>query len=270
MKYMMSCRQPLVQLAKADEIKVDYKDRERIYDMIDTITSEDSKIDAPLYIYIPKNQLVDWDELERFSKTYKITIGVEDAFMIPEVKDKGYRVFWSYPATTFYEVNGLVALGVHEILLDAPLYFNLPKVAKLCEGMVEIRLVANKCFNNYMPRENGICGTYIRPEDVEFYEQYVSHLEFDTDTLTKELRLIDIYKKGVWPGNLNLLLTNLKVNVDNRGFNEEGFAARRSECGQRCQETGTCHFCPTLFNFINTIDKNKDYLTETYGLNIEN
>lgn len=267
MKYMMSIRQPLVTLHQADEIRVDYKDRERLYDLM----AEEPPIEGNLYIYIPKDQVIDWDELNKFRQAFTkstITLGFEDAYSIIEGKNHEYRSFWSYPATTFYEARGLIALGVHELLIDAPLYFSLPKVKALCEGAVELRIVANKCFNNYMPRENGICGTYLRPEDVDVYSEYIDHIEFVTDSLKKELTLIDIYKnKKRWPGNLNLLLTNLKVNIDNRGF-DENFAKRRIECGQVCQMDGRCHYCPTQFTMINTIDKNKEYLTETYGFEL--
>lgn len=266
MKYMMSIRQPLVKLHEADEIKVDYKDRERLYDLM----ADEPLITADIYIYIPRDQLIDWDELNRFKEAFtnsEIKLGFEDAYSIVDGKNYGYKCFWSYPATTFYEVRGLIALGVHEILLDAPLFFNLEKVKALCENIVELRIVANKCFNNYMPRETGVCGTYVRPEDVETYSQYIDHIEFITDTLKKELTLIDIYKnKKKWPGNLNLLLTNLKVNVDNRGFDED-FAKRRMNCGQVCQIDNRCHYCSSQFLLINTIDKNKDYLNETYELN---
>ena len=127
-----------------------------------------------------------------------------------------------------------------QILLDAPLYFNLPKVKKLCGENVEIRLCANKCLNNHLPHEHGICGTYIRPEDIDEYAKYVDHIEFNTETLSQELTLINIYQnKKEWPGNLNLLLNNLHANVDNRGldflFNarddDKYFAHKRISCG---------------------------------------
>ena len=84
-----------------------------------------------------------------------------------------------------------------------------------------------------MPRnpKTGIYGPYIRPEDVDFYEKYIDHIEFITKSLEKELTLIKVYKEDKqWPGNLNLLLDNLGENVDNRGFDAR-FAKNRTTCG---------------------------------------
>ena len=149
--------------------------------------------------------------------------------MIEVAKQYGYKAFWSYPVTSYWELRGLLDLGVCQVLLAAPLYFDLPQVKKAC-GEVEIRLVVNKCVNGYMKRKNGICGTYVRPEDVELYSEYVDHMEFDTDgNLQKEMALLRVYKEGHWPGNLNILLTYLGENVDNRGFDED-FAKNRLDC----------------------------------------
>lgn len=259
----MSIRQPLSKLKKADEIKVDYKDIKRLYDLI-----EEKILNPIIYIYISKDEKVDWEEIETFKGIFNIKIAVEDAFKFQEIKDLNYFVFWSYPITSYWELNGIIELGACEVLIDAPLFFDLKKVKTICEkNNVEIRVVANQCFNSYMPRnpKTGIYGPYIRPEDVDFYERYIDHIEFITKSLEKELTLIKVYKQDkTWPGNLNLLLDNLGENVDNRGFDAR-FAKNRTTCGQRCQIDNSCHFCHMMFNYINTVDKNRTYLNETYG-----
>jgi len=105
-------------------------------------------------------------------------------------------------------------------------------------------MVVNKCMNGYMKRRDGVCGPYIRPEDIDTYAEFIEHFEFDADnSLQKEHTLYHVYAENKnWPGNLNLLLTYLNMDVDNRGFEvipvEEGdtkiFAHRRVNCGQRC------------------------------------
>ena len=66
-----------------------------------------------------------------------------------------------------------------------------------------------------------------------------------------------IDQKKEWKGNLNLILTNLKYDVDNRGIPKE-FAAARTQCRQNCQRGGACHFCYTSMNFSRALDKAKD------------
>ena len=258
MKFMLSCRQTLVELKDADEIRVDYKDIGRLADLV----TDKWHCDKEVYVYLPKDMVIDWDNLKVYKEVLSLHLGVEDTGLIPMARERGYKVFWSYPASSYWELRGLLALGVDEVLIDAPLFFDLPKVKQAC-GEVEIRLVVNKCYNNYMQRENGICGTYVRPEDVDAYAEYVDHMEFDADgDDRKELALFKIYKNDKkWPGNLNILLTGLGVNVDNRGFDED-FAKNRISCYQVCQRDERCHYCQSQFKLITIMLKHKEELKE--------
>lgn len=264
MKFMISSRHPLELLKQAEEIRVNYIDKERLKDFV----SPQWTCAAEINLYVPQNQLIDWSMLDMYKGTLNIVLAVEDASQIENAKQNGYKVFWSYPASSFWELRGLIDLGVDEVLLDAPLYFDLPRVKSIC-GEKEIRLQVNKCINGYMKRKNGICGTYVRPEDVEVYEQYVTHMEFDAESLTQERTLYKIYKEQKhWPGNLNMLLTYLGMSVDNRGFeiiptvgdNPKSFARRRISCEQKCQRNPSqCNFCEETFKFIRTLDlKNEE------------
>ena len=265
MKYMVSCRQPLVFLKNAKEIRVNYVDIERLVDF----ATEDWVCQADIVIYIPRHTEIDWKKITVYKDILNILFSVEDTELIPAIKELGYKVFWTFPASTYWELQGLLDLGVDQVLLDAPLYFDLPNVKRLC-GDTEIRLVANKCINNYMKRKDGICGTYIRPEDIEVYEPFVSHIEFDSDnSLQKENTLYHVYAENKqWPGNLDILLTHLNREVDNRGFevvpsnenDEKAFAHRRLTCKQQCQSGGRCNYCYQIFDFINAIDKHSDEL----------
>lgn len=263
MKYMMSCRQTLVELAKADEIKMDYKDIDRIRDFI----SEDWTCTADIVIYVPKEDQnnVDWDMLQSYKEILSITIAIEDTFFAPVVIEHGFKWFWSYPASTFWELRGLLNLGVSQVLIDAPIFFELPQVHEWCkEKQVEVRVVANQCYNKYMPREEktGVYGVYIRPEDIPYYEPYVQHIEFETDGLTQERAYIRIYKKQqLWPGNLKILIPKLGIDVDNRGYDAD-FGKRRLSCRQRCQQRGRCRYCLTQVELINAIQNNIDWIKE--------
>lgn len=134
------------------------------------------------------------------------------------------------------------------------------KVAAICGPEVEIRCQANQCYNKYLPCENGICGTYIRPEDMDLYEPFIQHIFFITDELQKERTLIKIYKEKKWPGNLNLLLNNLNYDIDNRAFDDR-FVLHRLNCHHKCQEN-RCNFCRNYFDLITSIDRNQDWLRE--------
>lgn len=252
MKYCLSMRQPTMILKEADEIKCDYKDIDGIFNIIEELA------DKKFIIRIPSGVIdIDWDKIVGFSAKAKIVIAL--AAMLPEniqqCKDHNLDFYWAYPITTYEELNALSTLGVCEAYIGGPLYFDLKQVAKI--GL-PIRLVANVCFDNYIPRHDGIRGTYIRPEDVDAYGKYVDTIEFIADNTTKEATLFKVYSKDKsWPGNLKLLLTNFNVNIDNRIVPAE-FAEARMQCRQNCMRTGSCHFCTSVMNYLKTLDKIKD------------
>ncbi len=245
-------------MAKADEIKFDYKDKNRIYDLIE----ENEIINSHIYIYVPKEEEIDWNFFNSLKESFNFTFIVENIDTITAVREQNYRVFWAFPIYTYVELRGLITMGVSEVLLDAPLYFDLPQVKEVC-GDVEIRLIANQCMNSNIPQQFPERGTYIRPEDIKIYEKYVSHIEFKTDSLTKEKTLIEIYKSGVWNGNLNLLLNDLHFNIDNRLFDVD-FANRRIKCRHRCYRDDSCHLCSSQFMTYEAIRKNKDWLEQQF------
>ncbi len=230
---------------------IDYIDVNIMYDLIKDYPNK------KFVIRIPRGADVIWDELRVFNDKCNLTLAIEDLHITKQCKHDRFKFFWAYPITSYYELQGILKLGASEVLLGAPLYFDLT-LKELQD--VKVRLIANLCYDDYIPRENGIYGTYVRPEDVATYEPYVDTLEFRTDGLTQEATLLEIYKRGTWGGNLNRLLTNLNCDVDNRAIPDE-FAPARIQCRQNCMRTGGCHFCETAIKFTKTLSKYKKELS---------
>jgi hypothetical protein len=252
-KYSVSIRQPNKIKKLADEIMVNYNDMSAIYDLLIEIP------DKEIVLKLNRSDAIEWKKIQDLNEVCNLTLALEDLRMIPMCKDMKY--YWSYPITSFYELNGVIDMGVSQVLIGGSLYFDLISVAK---KNIPIRVVANMCFDNYIPREEGICGTYIRPDDVELYDQYITTIEFFAEKLEKEAALLEIYQKKEWKGNLNLVLTNFKFDVDNRGIPKE-FANARIQCRQRCQREGTCHFCYTAMKFSRKLDEKKEKWSSGIG-----
>lgn len=248
MKYSVSIRQPNKVKELADEIMVDYKDLGAIYDLLVEVPGKE------VVLRLSRGDAIEWKKIQQLNKECNLTLALEDLKMISACKD--YKYYWAYPVTSFYELNGILDMGVSQVLIGGPLCFDLAPIVK--KG-VPIRMVANMCFDSYIPREEGICGTYIRPDDVDEYDKYITTIEFRTDKLEREATLLELYQKKEWKGNLNLILTNLNFDVDNRGIPKE-FAAARVQCRQNCQRGGACHFCYTSMNFSRAVDKSKNKL----------
>ena len=84
----------------------------------------------------------------------------------------------------------LKELGACYIKLDAPLFFNLPKVKKIG---IPIRAVPNVAYDDNIDRIDGVCGTWIRPEDIDAYGQYIDTVEFGDCDQKKEQAMYRIY-----------------------------------------------------------------------------
>jgi hypothetical protein len=181
---------------------------------------------------------------------------LNDLMLAEECNKRGIKFYWAYPVFSWYELQGLIALHPCYISLTAPLSFSLDKVKK--KTQIPLRICPNLAYDAYIPRRNGLYGTWVRPEDIVVYEQYIDVCDFLTDDLNKESTLLHIYKDNkTWPGNLNLLLSNFNINIDNRVLPEE-IGTVRANCGQRCMENGTCHFCFQAISFADTI-RHKHY-----------
>ena len=247
MRYCVSSRQPKNVLEQADEIRIEYKDINYLIDLL-----IDEKINNKTFIIdVPKDTEVDWNKIKTYSTNHNIIICLYDLHYINICKEYELKYYWAYPITTMYDLNALINLEVSYLFLGAPLCFMLDKCVNKTD--IPIRLCPNLAYDAYIPRSNGIFGSWIRPEDIKDYEKYVRCMDFVGTDLKEEMVLLNIYKnQKSWPGNLNLLIKNFNINVDNRALPEE-IGHLRTNCQQRCMSNGTCRFCETAIRFANQI-----------------
>lgn len=253
MKYCVSGRQPYSVLKQADEVKVAYRDRDRIMDFIEQIP--DKGIILEVDSQIAPIEKKTWEMYQEKFAHFCVAIG--NLHMAHEMNEAGIKWYWPFPITTYYELRWVAAMKPCYIMLGAPLCFELDKVQRATK--IPLRLVPNLAVPSYlthMDAEPHFSGPWIRPEDVVYYEPYVSVMEFYKvdEKLKSEEVLLEVYQKGIWPGNLNLLLTELNFNVDNRAIVED-LGPRRVNCGQRCMETGNCHLCESALRFADQLRK---------------
>lgn len=247
MKYCVSGRQQKSILSQADEIKLQFVDNARLIDYAHDYPDKTIILDIPKDV---QEHEIKWD----LYKEYKnLVMCIADLRLAGMCNFYGIPFYWAYPAFTWYDLRGLIDFKPCYIVLGAPLSFSLAKVKHLTD--IPIRLCPNLAYDAYIPRENGIYGTWIRPEDIGVYEQYVDTFEFLGIDLSQEATLLHVYKdNGNWPGNLNILFKNFDIDVDNRAIPEE-IGEFRANCGQRCMETSNCHFCETAIKFSNALRK---------------
>jgi hypothetical protein len=255
MKYCLKSRQELIYLKKADEIKVDFRDRYSIPDLIDNCPN------ATIILMCYPGEVINWKECDKWrilsrDKFIMCVSNMDDAI---ECKNHGLQFYYGYPIKTFYELRSLQELGVCYVRLAEPLFFQMDEVKKFG---IPVRAVPNIAYNDIFYHKDGVCGLWIRPEDVDVYEDYVSVFEFeDIYENEKEQALYRIYaEQKQWPGDMNMLFTNFNYPGVNRMILPD-VAQRRLNCGQRCQASGACKVCYRAVDLANP--DRYSYLQET-------
>ena len=265
MKYCLRNRQSAKYLRLADEIKMDYRDYKSLPDLLVDYPTKKIVIKIDYTI-----QEIDWLELDKsFRLAPKRLIFCISSFEQAELcKKLGMLFYYGFPVQTFQELRFWINYGVCYVVLGAPLFFRLPEVKKMCS--VSIRAIPNVAYMGDLTYDNGLHGTYIRPEDVEIYEPYISIFEFEDCDNQKEQGLYRIYHDiKEWPGDLSDIITNFKYQGLNRIVYHE-FAEKRLNCRQRCEENeNSCHWCQTLmdladYEIMKALKEQQDRLNDEY------
>lgn len=242
MKYSLPNRMSLKYLKQADEIKIQESDWEKTIDYI---------VDYPNaeIVLCVNSQLSDKEEAfntllmykEKSNNKFTLELGKLDNDIILRLKELEIPFYWKYPVTTFDELDALRFIGVSQVLIDGPLFFQMRNIKRF---NIPVRVIPNVCYENYIPRENGLYGTWIRPQDQDLYEPYISTLEFKEDNYTKLEALFDIYSKDkTYFGDLNVLFKNFDFTTPVLAASvPKDMVKSRLNCGQRCS-LGRCHLC---------------------------
>ena len=266
MKYCLSGRQNKKYLEKADEILVEQRDYRYISDLIiehpnktiilDIKDFDDESLKSCVIEY-SKDKTINF-----ICCIYDLSPNVLEWFNYHNIK-----FYYGYSVNSFYDVKGLIDLGVEYVKVHAPLTFSVDLLSKFdCK----FRMIPNVAYDAYIPRYDGICGQWVRPEDVQYYEGGIYVFEFENANLEQERTLYDVYaEQKVWNGNLHFLITNFNVYCDNRGLPDD-IGQTRANCGQRCMKTGSCHFCQTAFMFEKTLRTKKNEIKDMIANQKEN
>lgn len=181
--------------------------------------------------------------------TQKRLIIETDSFDIMDVcKTLNIKFFYGVPINNFYDLQALMDYGCSDVRIDAPLTHMLDKLEKLD---ITVRLSPNIAYYAYIPRKDGVCGSWIRPEDTILYEKYIDVFEFEDCDIKKEQALYRVYaEQKTWSGNLNTLISNLNYNATNSLIYPE-FSEKRAFCGQKCMSGLNCKLCYRMLDLAN-------------------
>ena len=233
-------------------IQLNFEDLDEFIDssiQVDFIKAVIDKYEANVAIILPE---------------YKFD-GSRKAFDI--FKEKEIPVFFSTMVHSWDVLTGLVNMGVSDIYIVEELGFELVSVAAvLHERGIQIRCYPNVAQSAH-PDVPDIKKFFIRPEDVELYEQYVDVFEFYGDNNNLYYKIYAKDKK--WFGDLSEIIFNFNKNLDSRCVVPQ-FAEVRSRCGKKCMKGSSCRICEKVDKLAETMQENGLYFKKTQEAEIDN
>lgn len=233
-----------------DEIKVQSKDFRIISDYLVDFPQARIIWELPRDFEERKKLILQYNEI---ADSHRLVCCLNNLAEVRWFRENKVPFYYKFPIDSYYDFQALEELGVEYIRIAAPLTHNVMFLKN--REKVQVRTVPNIAYDAYIPRTSGAEGGWIRPEDISYYENGIDVFEFEGNLdLTQEKTMWEIYKKGSWPGNLDLLITNLNQNVLNVGLPED-FGHYRSTCRQVCMQTGSCHYCKTAIKLTQLLEE---------------
>lgn len=133
----------------------------------------------------------------------------------------------------------ILALKPAEVRITNILGFCLRDVQKVCKD-VGIRVIANQAQTAWEDSPN-LTKFFIRPEDIDVYEPFVSGFDFVGDSPIQDV-CFKVYNKGYWSGDLQELIIGFDESLDSRMVIQQ-FGEYRLDCKKRCICGSRCHLC---------------------------
>lgn len=264
MKYALSSRQTDEYLKLADEIRVQYRDREIIHDFIDKYPDKTIILEIPFFV---EENKIDFQEIETFNKLLKHFIcRISRPSDITKFKKLGIQWYYGMIVDKWEDLAALSYNNPCYVLIGGDLFFNLPRVK---DFNIPVRAVPNVSTLSPLMPEDGmeydisIVGDWFQPEAIEIYEPYISVIEFEDCTLQQERALFRIYSKDGWPGKIKDIISNIKSEASGRLINPEWFYKNRLDCGRKCIALNNrgCQLCYRQF-ILSDYEKLKQYKEE--------
>lgn len=248
MKIALMARQEQEYLAKADEINVDYRDRDYIFDLYEKYPDKKYVLNL-----MQAYDGVDWNWIDQIYKfTDNLILRTDGSYLqMQQCAENGYKFFAGKPINDWAVLQAYKELDPVYVIPAGELFFNLPEVKKYG---IPIRITPNAPYIPTIiaaietPVDLTIPSEWMRPDDVDAYAEYVDTIEFTDVEYSKERALYRLYmEQKHWPGDLSMIITGLKTNATNRLLEPE-LTARRIDCKRKCLSGGVCRLCFRLFS----------------------
>lgn len=259
---MNSCiewRKGFKYLPQIDEFNIDYKNKEVKLNQFLEQYAKTQKVNIRLPIDY-KHDDIQLLESAYFDKGYNISIILPDNYYSNELKEHGMPFYFKERCYTWDQFKSCVSAGASEVFISGELGFELKQISTIAkrEG-IKVRCYANIAQSSGWNNGDGFKSFYIRPEDVDFYSNYVDVIEF-YDAVDQQNVLYEVYfQDKEWNGKLREIIKGLTSDIDNYYILGNEFARRRSQCGKKCLKDNRCELCDRLADLAKSLEDSKDY-----------
>lgn len=260
MKSCIEWRKGFKYLPQIDEFNIDYRNKEAKLLKFLQQYAKSQRVNIRLPLDFTQNDI---ELLETLYQDRKYNIAVilpqRDNYYSKHLKEHNTPFYFSTPCWDWDEFIGDINFGVSDIFISGMLGFELNKVSKIAkQNNIQIRCFANIAQSR---RENTdrFKNFYIRPEDVDFYNQYIDIIEFFNSSDQQNVLYQIYFKDKEWNGNLREIIKGLDIDINNYYILGSEFARRRSECGKRCLKNERCSLCDRLSDLAHTLEDSKEY-----------
>ena len=242
MKYCLKYTNLCKNLSKVDEIQIQYIEDRGLLKFMEKFSKQ--RIILALNGFLPDGELQKLRAIHNQYPDYHFAVAFKNRETCNPEKliTEGIDFFILEPCQNWEYFQWLLKLGVSDVNLSGALAFEFLKVKQVLDRLdrkVNVRITPN-ITQSIMAETADLIKFYIRPEDMDIYDEYIDVLEFAG--LEHQDTFYEIYSKRFFIGNLNQCIYNFNDKVDNKGLTEL-FGARRVNCGQQCLKGGNCRRC---------------------------
>lgn len=273
MKYCVRYSRKFHYIDEVDEFKIIYK-------------PNDDKLIEFLNLYSEKRiiisfQLKDMQDIvlsNALKEKYSTIENKNFTFLLPSINEENKKtisVFISalreYNIPFFFDdkvysidkVWELIEIGVSDIYICGELGFEIANIAdKIHEANVKIRTFPDIAQSTRVSGES-LTKFYIRPEDIEFYEDYIDVCEFFANDKTRDNVLYQIYAiNKQWTNNIKDIIIDFNEEISNLSF-PKSFGEVRTRCNKKCLKNGKCQICHRAKELSTVLTKNELHLKNT-------
>ena len=257
MKYSFRYYNDNAAMEIADEIIIKYTEKDpELINFVKKYSNKRIVVDTS-----HKNEELE-EDIDIF-KAAEVTVMATLENYIP-LKNNNIPFFFCEEALSLRDFSLYLNKGVTDIRIDGELGFFLPSLKEHTE--INIRVSPNFALDS-----NNLTSFFIRPEDLELYENYIDIIEFRGHVAKQSILYENYTKDKKWGGDLNILIHNAP-SIDNTQI-LPNFGKNRLNCKMRCTY-GACEICKHIqdvseilkeknLNIVKKREKNESKIVKT-------